>query len=248
MEKQGLSRLKRLARHLPVVAAFVALGAATTLPALAQEKRSPAVSVRVDRAGTFTPAGADPRLAAALADRDSPARAFRFTPAAAKDRPAQLRVAVRAGSNTQTASTGNRRGESVAAAPSVANSLTPTSYNLGVAVGWKRFAVSGDVASTDSADPRIDSRDSAVVGLNYNLKRFTGRVSLSADRQTRTIAPTIAPRESYALDVGGAVKVGRNVAVTGGVRYRIDQDRLNDPTQDTRQDSQAVYVGTAVKF
>ena len=38
------------------------------------------------------------------------------------------------------------------------------------------------------------------------------------------------------------------LTVTGGVRYRIDQDRLNDPTQDTRQDSQAVYVGTAVKF
>ena len=48
------------------------------------------------------------------------------------------------------------------------------------------------------------------------------------------------------VDVGGAYSLSRRVAVTGGVRYRIDEDRLR--AADSRRDSQAVYVGTAFKF
>jgi hypothetical protein len=35
--------------------------------------------------------------------------------------------------------------------------------------------------------------------------------------------------------------------VTGGVRYKIEQDRVS-AVNDERRDSQAVYVGTAFKF
>jgi hypothetical protein len=44
---------------------------------------------------SFTPASADPRLAAELAKKVS-AGDFKFTPAAPKGRPSQIRVAIRA--------------------------------------------------------------------------------------------------------------------------------------------------------
>jgi hypothetical protein len=54
------------------------------------------VAVSFDRISTFTPASADPRLAAAFAGRSTGIENFKFTPAAAKGRPSQIRVAVRA--------------------------------------------------------------------------------------------------------------------------------------------------------
>ena len=44
-----------------------------------------------------------------------------------------------------------------------------------------------------------------------------------------------------------AYNLSRRVALTGGVRYRVDQNRVSAVT-DQRRDSQAVYVGTAFKF
>ena len=246
--KQGLSRLNGKSRALRVATGLAALGLAISLPAMAQpakeKKDAPSVAISYDR--SFTPAGADPRLAAAFAERG--ARGFRFTPAASKDKPGQLRIAVRGGSSAPVL-TGNRRAESVATVPSAVRQLEPTSYNLGASVGWKKLAVSGEVEKRESIDPRIADRESAVVGVSYNLKRFTGKLSVAADRDTTTVAPALRPTDSYALDVGGEVKITRNLSVTGGVRYRIDQDRLDNPaTADTSRESQAVYVGTALKF
>ena len=45
----------------------------------------------------------------------------------------------------------------------------------------------------------------------------------------------------------GCYALTRNLDVTGGVRYKLQRDRL-DRFTDNRQDSQAVYVGTAFKF
>ena len=53
--------------------------------------------------------------------------------------------------------------------------------------------------------------------------------------------------QGYAVDVGGAFSLSRNIAVTGGVRYKIEQDRVS-ALKDERRDSQAVYLGTAFKF
>ncbi len=53
--------------------------------------------------------------------------------------------------------------------------------------------------------------------------------------------------DNVSVDVGAAYNINRRVAVTGGVRYRVDQDRVAT-LSDQRRDSQAVYVGTAFKF
>lgn len=212
---------------------------ATTSPTAAK-KRPPAVALSFDPISSFTPANGDPRLAAAFANKPLSLTDFRFTPAAAKGRPSQLRVAIRARAGTPA------KAQDAAATPAV-TALTPATYNLGVAVGWRRFAVSGDVAKTKEANPALGGRESAIVGVSYSLKRFTGRVAVAADRADGRALAALRKGDNYTLDVGGSYSLSRRVALTGGVRYEIDRDKLST-LKDERRDSQAVYVGTAFKF
>ncbi|MEO6580748.1 MAG: outer membrane beta-barrel protein [Sphingomicrobium sp.] len=214
------------------------------LPAIALAKpvsrRPPAISLSFDRVGSFTPATADPKLAAAFGNRSTALGDFKFTPAAPKGRPSQVRVAIRA-----RAATGARSADAMA---STVGLVTPASYNLGVSVGWRRFAVTGDVAKVGAVGLAAGGRDTAVVGVNYSLnRRITGRVAALAERSDGTQAPALGRDKAYALDVGGAYALSRNVAVTGGVRYKVDRERASN-FKDDRRDSQAVYVGTAFKF
>jgi len=231
--------------HGGKVAAALIAAALALVPAIAiaagSKARPPAIALSFDRIASFTPASADPRLVAAFAGRTRALDDFKFTPAAAKGRPSQIRVAVRARSLAPAI----RRPIDVATAPAV-SALTPASFNLGAAVGWKQFAVAGDVAKATSPDASIGSRESAVVGVSYNLKKFTGRVALGAERSDGRIAALAQP-DNVSVDVGAAYNISRRIALTGGVRYRVDQERIA-ALSDQRRDSQAVYVGTAFKF
>jgi hypothetical protein len=239
--------LLRLAarKEARLVTALAAAGLVLT-PAFAAtgaKKRPPAVSLSFDSLSSFTPANADPKLAAALAGKGLSLTDFKFTPAPAKGRPSQVRVAIRARVNTPT-----ETAVAQASAPTTAvNALTPASYNLGVAVGWRRFAVSGDVAKFKAPDSAIGGRETAVVGVSYSLKKFTGRVAVGADKSDGRALPALRKGDTYSLDVGGSYSLSRHVALTGGVRYNVERDRLS-ALQDDRRDSQAVYVGTAFKF
>ena len=219
------------------------LAAAVAIPAAAlakPERRPPPVSLSFDSVSGFTPATTDPRLAAALSARGVGASDFKFTPAAPKGRPSQVRVAIRAKAPALEA-------RATDATPAV-SALTQASYNLGVAVGWRRFAVTGDVAKSASPAISLGGKETAVVGVNYSLnKRLTGRVAATAERSDLARVPALGQERTYALDVGGAYSLTRNIAVTGGVRYRVDKER-DAALRDERRDSQAVYVGTAFKF
>ena len=103
------------------------------------------------------------------------------------------------------------------------------------------------MAKVKGADPAIGNRESAVVGVSYSLKKFTGRVAVGADKTDGRPLPALRRGDTYSLDVGGSYSLTRHVAVTGGVRYNIERDRLST-LQDNRRDSQAVYIGTAFKF
>jgi Gram-negative porin len=231
-------------REAKLLAAVAAAGLALT-PAVATstgKKRPPAVSLSLDDLSSFTPANADPKLAAALAGKSLSLTDFKFTPAPAKGRPSQVRVAIRARVNTPT-----HAAIAQASAPTSLTALTPASYNLGVAVGWRHFAVAGDVSKIKDADPAVGGRESAVVGVSYSLKKFTGRVAVGADKSDGRPLPALRRGDTYSLDVGGSYSLTRGVALTGGVRYNIERDRLS-ALQDQRRDSQAVYVGTAFRF
>lgn len=227
-------------KEAKLLAAIAAAGLVLT-PAFAAtaKKRPPAISLSLDPVASFTPANADPKLAASLAGRGLSLSDFRFTPAPAKGRPSQLRIAIRARATAQPATSAGLAPASLA--------LTPTSYNLGVAVGWRRFAVAGDVAKTKSPDPAIGARESKTVGVSYSLPRFTGRVAVGTERFDGQSAANMRKGDNYSLDVGGSYSLSRRVALTGGVRYQIERDRLT-ALEDQRRDSQAVYVGTAFKF
>jgi hypothetical protein len=234
--------LRKEARLLAALAA----GGLVLSPALAtgNGKKGPAaVALSFDPNSSFTPANADPRLAAALSGRSLSLTDFKFTPAPAKGRPSQVRVAIRA----RTSAPASASAADANGATAAVNALAPTSYNLGVAIGWRRFAVAGDVAQVKDADPAVGGRESAIVGVSYSLKRFTGRVAVGAERTAGAPLQALRKPDNYSLDVGGSYSLSKRIALTGGVRYNIERERQT-ALQDDRRDSQAVYVGTAFKF
>ncbi|HWI89381.1 MAG TPA: hypothetical protein VNS11_09115 [Sphingomicrobium sp.] len=228
--------------------AALAAGGLILTPAVAatsSKKRPAAVSLSFDPISSFTPANGDPKLAAAFAGKSLALTDFKFTPAPAKGRPSQVRVAIRARTitpDTQTRLAG-------ASVPTTAvNALSPTSYNLGVAVGWKRFAISGDVGKVVDANKALGGRETAIVGVSYSLSnRLTTRVAVGADRSEGHPLAALRKGDNVSLDVGGSYDITHHIAVTGGVRYNIERDRMA-ALQDVRRDSQAVYIGTAFKF
>jgi hypothetical protein len=225
-------------------AALVALSLLLT-PAIAattQQKAKKARPTPTLTSGSFTPAVTDPRLAAELVRRGFSANSFRFTPASVSTNSRAVRVAVRARASNP-ADTARKVGDS---ATSSVTAITPTSYNLGVAVGWRRFALSGDVARVRGGTLPV-GREAAEVGVSYSGDKFTGRVEAGVDRPDATQPRALAQDVGYTVGVGGSYRLTRNVDVTGGVRYRIQNDRLQ-PLADERRDSQAVYVGTAFRF
>jgi hypothetical protein len=191
--------------------------------------------------GSFTPAAADPRMAAAFARSGIATNSFRFTPSAPQSSRA-VTVAVRAGSN-RGAVQGSTSLPSTAAA---GLSIAPVAYNLGVSVGWRRFALSGDVAKVDLAG-LPGGRESANVGVSYNTPKWTTRLQLQADKPVGSAPRSLAGAPSYSADVSTSYSLTRNLNVTAGVRYKEERDRLT-ALSDTRRDSQAVYVGTAFRF
>lgn len=216
------------------------LAVAPAIGAAQQKVRSAKPAAKAPRLfGTFTPAAADPRLAAIFAKGGLDGGDFRFTPSETRRDNRAVTVAVR--TRTSRPSEVADHGSDAATV-----GLAPIAYNLGVSLGWKRFAISGDVAKVDLAG-RPGSREAADVAVTYDMKKFTGRVKASADRPVEGAPRLVDTGPSYSLDVGGSYSLTRNLAVTAGVRYRTDRDRLTQ-INDDRRDSQAVYLGTAFRF
>ncbi|WP_346731952.1 hypothetical protein [Sphingomonas sp. GC_Shp_2] len=230
----GIAAVALVAMGALVAPAF---GASEQMARPVRRPAMPALSI----AG-FTPAAADPRLAAVFARGGLDTSDFRFTPADTRRGGRAVTVAVRA-RNSSRAFDGTRLA-ATAAAPTVG--LAPVAYNLGAAVGWKRFAVTGDVAHVDLASTP-GSRDSADLALSYTASRFSSRVKAAADRPIAGTPQLLTDMPSYSVDLSSSYALTRNLAVTAGVRYRTDRERLAQVTDD-RRDSQAVYLGTAFRF
>lgn len=195
--------------------------------------------------GAFTPAAADPRLAAAFARSGLDVGGFRFTPAESRRDKHAVTVAVRArttGGTTAAAFDSTR----IATGTSATVGIAPIAYNLGVSVGWKRFAVSGSVAKVDLAT-QPGSREAADVAVTYRAGRLSSSLQAAADRPLPNAAKLVGDMPSYSVDMSSSYSLTRNFDVTAGLRYRSDRERLAQ-VKDDRRDSQAVYVGTAFRF
>jgi hypothetical protein len=208
---------------------------AATLPV-----KSPASLGLRDGIGSFTPAATDARLAAALTRSGLSSNGFRFTPASSVRLNRSVTIAVRARTNRPDVA-----GDQADLVKPLTSSVAPIAYNLGAAVGWRKFAVTGDMQKLDLAG--LGRRETVDVGVSYTNKRLTTRVQVAADRTTGPAARTILGGSGVSVDFGSSYSLTRNLDVTAGVRYRADRDRLL-PQSDTRRDSQAVYVGTAFRF
>ena len=200
----------------------------------------PNISVR-GGIGTFTPAAADPKLAAMLARSGLPDSGFRFTPSEQGSGAGRaVTVAVRA----RTSRNGESAPLAAVTAPSL--NLAPIATNLGVSVGWKRFAVATEAAKVDLVKQPV-GREPTDLGITYTGKRGGNRIEGSGEKQLVNAPELAGDKPSYGYDLGGSYSVTRNLAVTAGIRYKIEDQRLPRLT-DNRRDSQAVYVGTAFRF
>ena len=206
--------------------------------------------VSLSSVSLFTPAVRNPRLAAALA-RQAGAGAMELTPAVASrqlqpDR--AIRVAVRARPDVEMpmrARPSMPGATLVEADPGVA--ILPTTYNLGAALTLNRFALTGDIAGSRGGGT-VGSRDSTSVGAEYRAtRRLTARMSVTAER-AEGAQRVVNDDRAVSLDVAGSYSIARGIDVTGGVRYRVARDRLEPLQRDDRRDSQALYLGTAIRF
>lgn len=227
------------------VAAAIAVSPALGFPGAGHQRAPRPATLGFDGGiGSFTPAAADPRLAAALAKSGLDADGFRFTPSEAHDDSHRdITVAVRARSSRG----GDRHGV-VMGDDNPSIRLTPIAYNLGVAVGWRRFAISGDVSHVDLAG-QPGSHETTDIGLSYTGRRLSARVKLASQRPLADAPALVQEAPNNTIDVGGSYSLTHNLDVTAGVRYKSEQgrDRLQ-MIDDNRRDSQAVYIGTAFRF
>ena len=193
--------------------------------------------------GAFTPAAADPRLAAAFArnglgTNNFQGGAFRFTPAASgSGKRREITVAVRAHTLSRA---------EAARALAVSTEVAPSAYSLGLSVGWKRFAISGDVARLNGGLLQ-NGRDSADIGLSFSGKRWATKLDLAADRDKPDGAPQLGIDQSWSVGLGGTYALTHSIDLSGGIRYKTQKDQLQSLADD-KHDSQAVYLGTTFRF
>ena len=230
--------------------AALALSGIALVPGMAAslkpEKKRPYAAISLSAPGSigsFTPAAADARQAASFArggfgGASMVGTSFRFTPSSTPGSRRAVTVALRARATT-------RAGAERAAMVSTAG-IMPSAYNLGVSVGWKSFAVSGEIARMQGSLLPGD-RESADIGVSYYGRRWSTKLQVGADRSIGEQTRVMGPDRSYSVDLGGSYALTRNFEVTGGVRYKLQRERL-EPIADERRDSQAVYVGTAFRF
>ncbi len=208
----------------------------------------------IGNVGSFTPASADPDIAAsfklnALIGNSS----FRFTPAGqtgSSKRSVTIMVRQQTSATNAVNIRENILNAPVGASESLPMKLTPTTYSLGSAKGWKNFALPvrdlggnlPDLASLGAAKKFDADRDAG------NKSRFNTKLKMDAKTPIGSAPRALdESQKDVMIDVGGSFALTRNLDVTAGVRYQNERDRLA-PLTDARQDSQAVYVGTQFRF
>ncbi len=221
----------------------------------------------------FTPASVDPELAARVADK-ARERGIRFTPAGANAVTNDRTITVAVRIDDQTAQAISIR-SAVDAAPGTGPGIAgiqASRFNLGTARGYQSFARTQKAPSNPSAASLPDSiRDAGARNLtaasrltNPNMpdlsefeparptrqdepSRLQTRIELEGETVTGRSPNTLDALSSQTVDVGGSFRLSPNLDVTAGVRLSQERDRL-DPVTNSVQDSQAVYVGTQIRF
>ena len=199
--------------------------------------------------GTYNSSPEDAQLANASVMRSlAQGHPFRFTPAGTPTRPDRsVTVAVRVDPQTARTITVTGKAPAVLAADPATLHIAPTAFSLGVSRGYQNFA---QTLVTPAEIQKIEMPDLASFRAGKAAKnpnsRFTPRIALD-EKTTSGRAPRTFVESEDTVDVGGSLRVSRNLDVTAGVRYSQELERLR-PVTDGKQDNQAVYVGTQFRF
>lgn len=212
----------------------------------------------------FTPASVDPELAARIADK-ARERGISFTPAgtnrASDDR--TVTVAVRIDAESAKAISVRTAADLPAGKGTGLAALQTSRFNLGTARGYQSFARARVEAPSQSGVSLSDALRSNDIG---NLRvpdladfeparssredkpsRLQPRIELEDEQIAGRSPNTLDSLGSQTVDVGGSFRLSPNLNVTAGVRYSQERERLN-PLTNSLEDSQAVYVGTQIRF
>ncbi len=205
----------------------------------------------------FTPASVDPALAARVAEK-ARARGFRFTPARAAPILGERTVTVAVRIDDQNAQAISVR-TAIAAVPGRAagvggraagvGGIEASRFQLGSARGYRSFARTVDLTAKvrNIAMPDLAQFEPARPQAADKPSRLQPRIEVE-DRAIAGRSPnTLDSIGAQTVGVGGSFRLSPNLNVTAGVRYSQERERI-DPLTNSVQDSQAVYVGTQIKF
>lgn len=209
-----------------------------------------AASMQALGIGRFTPASVDPALAARVADK-ARERGIHFTPASAPPVTGlrTVTVAVRVDDDAARIVAVRKAPEAVSGRVTSLAALDGSKFQLGAARGVQSFARSVDLsASVRTIDvPDLARLEPSKPVAADKPSRLQPRIELE-DREIAGRSPnTLDSVGQENVGVGGSYSLSRNLNVMAGVRYSKERDRLN-PLTNAVKDSQAVYVGTQIKF
>lgn len=221
------------------------------MPAFAAKSLQQASAASKDWLNTFTPSGVDSRLAAKFAGNSASANGrFPFTPAGADANLSRtIIVAARANSRLTAGAVSVR--SALAAAEAGAGKglrLSTIDYRLTASKGWQGFTLPS--APKLAAQVPLAELGRGGFRLEDGTKKpskFSTNIKLDQNREVAPPARGSAAAGDYKLDVGGSFSISRKIDVTAGVRYTSENDRVL-PLPDNRKDSEAVYVGTKIRF
>lgn len=253
MAETGTNRRKSASYAAAILAAAGLVLSPLMVPAVAAPAVNSAASLPSSGwFGSFTPAGVDSRLAAKYAEHARlgstkfpftpagivPGRNRTMTVAARTDAPLGA-VSVRTAINAMEQGNGNNTLR-----------LASTSYRLTASRGWQGFVLPGaqqlapqkPLIEFGRTDFRLDD------GAKGSKSKFSTDISVG---KVETVAPPArgpsASGGDYNLKLGGAFSISKKVDLTAGVRYANEHDRL-EPVAGNRNDAEAVYVGTKIRF
>jgi hypothetical protein len=250
---QGADNTAKARRKLPLLALCGAL--AITLPSAGMAlvgKSAPAAPASFEAMGLnlFTPASVDPELAARVAEK-ARARGIHFTPAGATPVAGErtVTVAVRVDGQEARAISVRKAIDAVPGRGLGLSGIEASRFQLGTARGYKSFARTVELPSDVQrmSLPDLSQFEPSRPKAEEKPSRLQPRIELE-DRAIAGRSPnTLDAIGAQTVGVGGSFRLSPNLNVTAGVRYSQERERL-DPLTDSVQDSQAVYVGTQIKF
>lgn len=198
----------------------------------------------------FTPASVDPALAARVAEK-ARAHGIRFTPARAAPVSGERTVTVAVRIDDENAQAVSVR-KVIDAAPGRGigiSGLDASRFQLGAARGYKSFARTIDLSSNvrGMSLPDLAQFEPSRPTSEDKPSRLQSHIAVEDRAIAGRSRDTLDSVGVQTVDVGGSLRLSSNLNVTAGVRYSQERERL-DPLTNAVQDSQAVYVGTQIKF